>query len=91
MGGSSLADFNSFMDKLQDFPDDEELAPFLDEIAEDLTCQRNPQSCLRSDGHNGFCTGHVNLIQKRCKTFGCMMTMNHDGDCRISAKVGPRC
>jgi hypothetical protein len=36
-GGSSLADFQSFMDKLQDFPDDDELAPFLDEIAEETT------------------------------------------------------
>ena len=36
-GGSSLADFKEFIDKLHDFPDDDELTPFLDEIAEETT------------------------------------------------------
>ena len=98
-GGSSLATLDEFMAKLHDFPDDLELAPFLDEIAKDeqyakticqscavhVLYQRNPGVCMKPYKHQGICVG------PKCKTFGCMSEPNHEGDCTIIAKVGPRC
>lgn len=67
-GGSSLATLDEFMAKLHNFPDDLELAPFLDEIAKDeqyakticqscavhVLYQRNPGVCMKPYKHKVY-------------------------------------